>query len=184
MTKLWYISLRKRWYKNSKHNNKKIIINILQKVKVRSLGFCLGSSWVNSLFGLRDSGVWGLFSRFGRIFLLVLALILALESFNFFPFANILVRIHWSFHRGRRDLVCFGYLKHLGSLLRERGARIWELTNIWIVVDALRSPQARVSRDPSSIKGLTPRNVAVVPCYSREFLCKSGLGSPPSQAYT
>ena len=73
-------------------------------------------------------------------------------------------------------MVHFGHLRHLGGLLRERRARIKVLVNLWVVVDALRSPQARVSRDPSNIKGLTSRNVAVVLSYSREFLYKSGLG--------
>ena len=118
ITKMWYISLRKMWYKNSKHNKK---INILQKIKVLSLSLCLGSPWVSSLLGLRDSSVWGLLSRFGRILLFVLAFILTLESFSFLPFANILVGIHWSFQRSRRDLVCFRHLRHLGGLLREGG---------------------------------------------------------------
>ena len=172
ITKMWYIFLTKRWYKNNKHNEK---INILQKIKILSLSFCLGSPWVSSLLGLTDSSVWGLLGRFGRILLFVFALILALESFSFFSFANILVGVHWSFQRSRRDLIHFGHLRHLGGLLRERGARIWDLTNLWVVVDALRSPQARVSREPSNIKGLTPRNVAIVPSYNGELLCKSGL---------
>ena len=137
ITKIWYISLTKRWYKNGKHNEK---INILQKIKILSLSFCLGSPWVSSLLGLRDSSVWGLLGRFGRIFLFVLALILALESFSFFSCTNILVGVHWNFQRSWRDLVRFGYLRHLGGLLRERGARIRELANLWVVVDALRSP--------------------------------------------
>ena len=172
ITKMWYISLRKKWYKNNKHNEK---INILQKIKVLSLSFCLGSPWVSSLLGLRDSSVWGLLSRVGRILLFVLALILALESFSLFSFASILAGVYWNFQRSRRDLVHFWQLKHLGGLFRERGIRIWELANLWVVVDALKSPQARVSRDPSNIKGLTPRDIAIVPSYSREFLCKSGL---------
>ena len=169
---MWYISLTKRWYKNSKHNEK---INILQKIKTLSLSFCLGSPWVRSLLELRDSNLWGLLGRFGRILLFFHALILALESFRFFSFANILVGVHWSFQRSRRDLVHFGHLRHLGGLLKEIGDRIWELTNLWEIVDALRSLQARISRDLSNIKGLTPKNVVVVPSYSGELLYKSGL---------
>ena len=47
--------------------------------------------------------------------------------------------------------------------------------NIWVVVDALRLPQARISRNPSDIKGLTPRDIAVIPSYSGELLCESAL---------
>ena len=82
---------------------------------------------------------------------------------------------HWNFHKGRRDLVCYGHLRHLGKLLWGRGARICELADIWVIVDALRSPQARISRNPSDIKGFTPRDIAVIPGYSRELLCESTL---------
>ena len=44
-----------------------------------------------------------------------------------------------------------------------------------VVVDALRSPQARVSKDPSNIKGFTPRDIAVIPSHSGELLCESVL---------
>ena len=97
--KMQYISLTKRWYKNNKHNKK---INILQKIKILSLSFCLGSPWVRSLLGLKDSNVWGLLDGVGRILLFVLTFILALESFSLFSFAGILVGVYWNFQRSRR----------------------------------------------------------------------------------
>ena len=56
--------------------------------------------------------------------------------------------------------------RYLSGLSRVRGVKIRELTNFWIVVNALRSPQIRVYRDPSNIKGFTPRDVTVIPAYS------------------
>ena len=44
-----------------------------------------------------------------------------------------------------------------------------------VVVDALRSPQTRVHRDPNNIKGFTLRDVTIVPTYSEKFLRKSSL---------
>ena len=159
IAKVWYISFIKRWYKNNKLKKNKYT------TKTKILSLCLGSPWINSLLGLRDSGVWGL----------PFALILAVGSFGFFPFASILARIHWNFHRGRRDLVCYGHLKHLGMLLWRRGARIWELADIWVILDALRSPQAGISRNPSDVKGFTPRDITVIPGYSGELLCEPAL---------
>ena len=72
-------------------------------------------------------------------------------------------------------MVYYGHLRHLGRLLWERGARIGELTDIWVIVDALRSPQAGISRNPSDIKGSTPRDIAVIPSYSGELLCEPTL---------
>ena len=132
---------------------------------------CLGSPWISSLLRLRDSGVWGLAFALTPF----LTLILALGSFNFFPFASILVRIRWNFHKGRRDLICYGHLRHLGRLLWGRGARTWELADVWVIVDALRPPQAGISRNPSDIKGFTPSDITVIPGYSRELLCESAL---------
>ena len=137
--------------------------------KTNILSLCLGSPWISSLLGLRDSGVWGL------ALTLVLAFILALGSFSFFPFASILARIRWNFHRGKRDLICYGYLRHLGRLLWGRGARTWELADVWVIVDALRSPQAGISGNPSDIKGFTPRDITVIPCYNGELLYESAL---------
>ena len=63
--------------------------------KTIALHFCLWSPWISSLFGLRDSSVRGL------ALALVLALVLALGSFNFFSLASIWVRIRWNFPRAR-----------------------------------------------------------------------------------
>ena len=102
--------------------------------KTNVLSLCLGSSWISSLLGLRNSGVWGL------AFTFILVLILALRSFNFFPLARILARICWNFHRSKKGLICCGSLRHLGRLFWGRRARTWELTDIRIIVYALRSP--------------------------------------------
>ena len=47
--------------------------------------------------------------------------------------------------------------------------------NFEVIVDALRSPQTRVCRDLSNIKGFTLRDVTVILSYNGKFLCKSGL---------
>ena len=143
--------------------------------KTIALNFCLWSPWISSLFGLRDSGVWSL------ALALVLALVLALGSFNFFSLANIWVRIRWNFPRGRRDLMCYGHLRHFGRMFWGRRLRTWELTDVRVIKYALRPPQDRISRDSSDIKGLTLRDIAVVPRHSRELLCETALSLLHSQ---
>ena len=130
ITKVWYISLTKRKYKNNKHKKNNNNNKNKNTTKTKILNLWLGSPWISSLLGLRDSGVWGP----------AFALIFSLGSFGFFPFASIWVRVYWSFHRGRRSLICCGHLRHLGRLRWGRGARTWELTDVWIIIDALRSP--------------------------------------------
>ena len=102
--------------------------------KTNVLRFCLGSFWVSNLLGLRDGGVWSL------AFSLIVVLVLALGSFNFFPLTSILARICWNFHRSRKSLICYRSLRHLGRLLWGRRARTWELSDVWIIVYALKSP--------------------------------------------
>ena len=163
------------FFKKKKNNT----INIKKyTTKPSSLSFRLGNPWVSSLVRLRDSNIWGILGGVRRIFLLILAFILALESFNLLPFTSILVRILWNFQGSRRDLVYLWQLRYLGGLFRVKGVRIWEIVNFWVVVDAFRSPQTRVRRDPSNIKGFTPRDVTVVPTYSGKFLCKPRLSLP------
>ena len=53
--------------------------------------------------------------------------------------------------------------------------RTWEFANFRIVIDVLRSPQVRIHRDPSSIKGFTPRYTTLFPAYYEEFLRESDL---------
>ena len=101
--------------------------------KTNILSFCLGNFWVSNLLGLRDGGVWSL------AFSLIVVLVLALGSFNFFPLASILARISWNFHRSRRSLILCRGLRHLGRLLWGRRARTWELSDIRIIVYALKS---------------------------------------------
>ena len=143
--------------------------------KTISLNFCLWSPWISSLFGQRDSGVWDL------VFAFVLAFVLALGSFNFFSLASIWARIRWNFPRGRRNLTCYGHLRHFDRMFWGRRLRTWDLTDVWLVIYAFRLPQDRISRDSSDIKGLTPCDIAVVPHHSREFLCETALSLLHSQ---
>ena len=63
----------------------------------------------------------------------------------------------------------------MGRLFWGRRARTWELADVRIIVYALKSSKAGISRDPSDIKGFTPSDVAVIPGYSRELLCEPAL---------
>ena len=51
-------------------------------------------------------------------------------SFNFFSLASIWARISWNFHKGRRDLICYGYLRHFGKMFWGRRVRTRELTDV------------------------------------------------------
>ena len=137
--------------------------------KTNILSFCLENFWVSNLLGLRDGGVWSF------AFSLIVVLVLALGSFNFLPLASILARIYWNFYRSRRSLICCRSLRHLGRLLWGRRARTWELSDVRIIVYALRSSQAGISRDPSGIKGFTLSDIAVIPSYGRKLLSKPTL---------
>ena len=54
-------------------------------------------------------------------------------------------------------------------MLWGRRVRTWELLDIGIIIYALRSSEAGISRDPSGIKGFTPSDVTVVPSDDRKF---------------
>ena len=138
-----------------------------------ALNFGLWSPWISSLFGQRDNGVWGF------VFAFILALVLALKSFNIFFSASLW--ICWNFVRGRRNLTCHGHLRHFDRMFWGKRLRTWEHTNVWVIIYALRLPQDEVSRDSSGIKGLTPRDVTVVPRHSGKFLCEMALSFLHSQ---
>ena len=63
----------------------------------------------------------------------------------------------------------------MGRMFWGRRARTWELTDVRVIVYALRLPQVGISRDSSDIKGFTPSDIAIIPGYSRELLCESTL---------
>ena len=119
--------------KKKKKNTKTVNKENKCTTKTNVLSFCLGSFWVSNLLGLRNGGVWSL------AFTLILVLVLTLGSLKFFPLASILARICWDFHRSRRGLICCKSLRHLGKLPWGRRARTWELSDIQIIVYALRS---------------------------------------------
>ena len=124
---------------------------------------------------LRGCSVRGFFFAVRRILLLILTFIHAFRVFSLLSLATALVGILRTFQGSRRDLVRLWLRIYLCGLFRVRGVRTWELANFRIVVNALRSPQVKVHRDPCSIKGFTPRNAAVIPAYNDEFLCESSL---------
>ena len=77
--------------------------------------------------------------------------------------------------------MCYGHLRHFGRLFWGRRLRTWELTDVRVIKYALRPPRDGISRDSSDIKGLTPRDIAVVPRHSRELLCEKALSLLHSQ---
>ena len=66
-------------------------------------------------------------------------------------------------------------LQILGLVALGWRVRTWERLDIGIIIYALRPSEARISRDPSSIKGFTPSDVEIVPGNSKKFLSKPTL---------
>ena len=149
--------------------------NIQKQLKPSRLSLRFRDPWVSTLVGLKDSSIWSFLCGIRRIFLLILAFSLAIDSFSLFSFASILLGVFWSYQGSRMDLFYLWLQRCLSGLLRMRGVKTWDFANVWIIIDALRSPQVRVHRDPSNIKGFTSRDVTVVPAYCGKFLYKSGL---------
>ena len=129
------------------------------------LSFRFGGQRVNSLAELRSSSILGFLLGISRSFLLVLIFTHALEIFGFLTLATSLARFLRNFQGSRRGLVHQRLLWCLCSLSGVRGVKTWQFANFKIIINAFKSPQIRVHRDPSSIKGLTPRYTTVLPAY-------------------
>ena len=72
-------------------------------------------------------------------------------------------------------MICYRDFRYWGWLLWGRRVRTWELLDIGIIIYALRSFEAGISRDPSGIKGFTPSDVTVVPDDGRKFFSQPTL---------
>ena len=69
----------------------------------------------------------------------------------------------------------------MGRMFRGRRARTWELTDVRVIIYALKLPQVGISRDSNDINGFTLSDIAVVPHHSRELLCEMALSFLYSQ---
>ena len=66
-------------------------------------------------------------------------------------------------------------LQILGLVALGWRVRTWERLDIGIIIYALRPSEARISRNPSCIKGFFPSDVAVVPGDGRKFFSQPAL---------